>query len=298
MIRALSVLAALAVAAPAAAPLDSARGALSEVEGAQSKQFDKTVPLPSGGYLSLHATRGSVKLTSWDRNEVEVRARIQAAPRVDADYARESVDATTVDVIAGAGDVRIRSNYDKVPNVRLSWFGSGWRDVPEIHYEIRAPRKLEIRMDIDRSDAVVRGFEGRVDLVSDRSELTLVDLAGRIGLEVDRGSSSRLENVRGSLRINGDRTHFAIELASLDDRSSIEVDRGDVRIEVPPAQGLTIDADLTRRSGFDADDLQVQRRRGDDRRFTADVNGGGPTLTLESDRGRIQLVKVAGGARR
>jgi hypothetical protein len=283
MIRALSVLAALAVAAPAAA---------------QSKQFDKTVPLPSGGYFSLHATRGSVKLTSWDRNEVEIRARIEAPPRVSADYARESVDATTVEVLTGAGDVRIRSNYDKVPNVRNSWFGNGWRDVPEIHYEIRAPRKLEIRIDIDRSDAVVRGFEGRVDLVSDRSELNLVDLAGRIAIEVDRGSSSRLEDVRGSLRINGDRTHFDIELARLDDRSSIEVDRGDVRIEVPPAQGLTIDADLTRRSGFDADNLQVQRRSGDERRFTADVNGGGPTLTLEADRGRIQLVRVSGGTRR
>jgi hypothetical protein len=278
MVKTLSLLAALAVAAPAAA---------------QSKQFDKTVPLPSGGYLSLNATRGSVKLTSWDRNEVEIHARIQAAPRVDADYARESVDATTVDVTTGGRDVRIRSNYDKVPAARNSWFNGGsWKDVPEIHYDIRAPRKLEIRMDIDRSDATVRGFEGRVDIVSDRSELDLHDLAGRITLEVDRGESSRLENVRGSLRIDGDRTNFDIELARLDDRSSIETDRGDIRIELAPSQGVTIDADLTRRSDFDADDLTVQKRHGDTRRFTADVNGGGPTLTLEADRGRIRLVKM------
>ena len=276
MFKALSVLACLVVATPVAA---------------QSKQFDKTVPLPSGGYLSLHATRGSVKLTSWDRNEVEIRARIQAAPRVDADYARESVDATTVDVTSGARDVRIRSNYDKVPGTN-SWFGGSWKDVPEVHYDIRAPRKLEIRLDIDRSDAAVRGFDGRVDIVSDRSELNLVDLTGRITLEVDRGESSRLENVRGSLRIDGDRTNFDIELARLDDRSSIETDRGDVRIEVPQSQGLTIDADLTRRSDFDADDLKVQRRHGDNRRFTADVNGGGPTLTVEADRGRIRLSKT------
>lgn len=281
MIRALSVLAALAVAAPAAA---------------QTKQFDKTVP--SGGYLGLHATRGSVKLASWDRNEVEIHARIQAPPRADADYARDSVEATTVDVTVGARDIRIRSNYDKVPGTRNSWFSGWWRDVPEIHYDIRAPRKLEIRLDIDRSDTTLRGFEGRVDVVSDRSELDLVDLSGRMTLEVDRGESSRLENVRGSLRINGDRTNFDIELARLDERSSIEVDRGDVRIEVPSAQGLTIDADLTRRSDFDAGDLPVQKRRGDKRRFTADVNGGGPTLTVEADRGRIRLVRVAGGARR
>lgn len=275
MFKALSVLACLVVATPVAA---------------QSKQFDKTVPLPSGGYLALHATRGSVKLTSWDRNEVEIRARIQAAPRVDADYARESVDATTVDVTSGARDVRIRSNYDKVPSTS-SWF-SGWKDVPEIHYDIRAPRKLEIRLDIDRSDTAMRGFDGRVDIVADRSELNLVDVAGRITLEVDRGESSRLENVRGSLRIDADRTDFDIELARLDDRSSIETDRGNVRIEVPQSQGLTIDADLTRRSDFDADNLTLQKRHGDARRFTADVNGGGPTLTVEADRGRIRLAKT------
>lgn len=283
MIRTLSVLVALAVAAPVAA---------------QTRQFDKTVPLPSGGYLSLTATRGSVKLTSWDRNEVEIHARIQAAPGVDADYARQSVDATTVDVSAGSRDVRIRSNYDRVSGTR-NWFGvMPWKEVPEIHYDIRAPRKLEIRMDIDRSDTAVRGFDGRFDIVSDRSELNLADLAGRITLEVDRGESSRLENVRGSLRIDGDRTDFDIELAGLDDRSSIETDRGNVRIEVPRSQGLTIDADLTRRTDFDAGNLSVQKRHGDARRFTADVNGGGPTLTVEADRGRIRLVPVAGGARR
>jgi len=276
MIKALSVLAALAVAAPVAA---------------QTKQFDKTVPLPSGGYLGLHATRGSVKLVSWDRNEVEIQARIQATSRMSADYARESVDATTVDVTSGARDVRIRSNYDKVPGTS-SWFGGSWKDVPEIHYDIRAPRKLEVRLDIDRSDTSMRGFDGRVDIVSDRSELNLVDLVGRITLEVDRGESSRLENVRGSLRIDGDRTDFDIRVARLDDRSSIEMDRGNVRIEVPQSQGLTIDADLTRRSDFDADNLTVQKRHGDQRRFTADVNGGGPTLTVEADRGRVRLVKM------
>ena len=283
MFRGLSVVACLIVASPALA---------------QTKQFDKTVPLPAGGYLSLNATRGSVKLTSWDRNEVEIHARIQAAPRVDADYARESVDATTVDVTSGGRDVRIRSNYDKVPGTRSSWLGGGsWKDVPEIHYDIRAPRKLEIRMDIDRSDATVRGFDGRVDIVSDRSELDLSDLAGRITLEVDRGESSRLENVRGSLRIDGDRTDFDIELAQLDDRSSIETDRGDVRIELAPSQGVTIDADLSRRSDFDADNLTVQKRTGDTHRFTADVNGGGPTLTLEADRGRIRMARAAGSKR-
>jgi hypothetical protein len=279
MSTALRALVLLAIAVPAAA---------------QSKQFDKTVPLAAGGYLSLHATRGSVKLTSWDRNEVTIHARIEAAPRVSADYARQSVDATSVDVTTGARDVRIRSNYDKVPRTHESWFGGGWQDVPEIHYEIRAPRKLEVRLDVDRSDTTLSGFEGRVDVVSDRSELDFRDLLGRVTVDADRGGHSRLENIQGSVELEADRTDVSINFTKLDARSSVEIDRGDVRIAVPPVQGLTVDADLTRRSGFDSD-LALRKRHGDERRFTADVNGGGPTLSLESDRGRVHLVRLSAG---
>jgi Putative adhesin len=270
MTKALCVLALLFVASPAAA---------SSQTDARTKQFDKTVALPSGGYLSLNATKGSVKLTSWDRDEVAIRALIRASRDVDADYARRSVEATTVEVTTGARDVRIRSNYDNVPSYKEWWLGGQSRDVPEIHYEIRAPRKLELRLDIDRSNTTLTGFEGRVDI------------AGRLALEADRGGHSRLEDIRGSLDLEADRTDVTIAFSKLDARSSIEVDRGDVRIEVPSAQGLTLDADLTRRSGFDSD-VALDKRSGDERRFTADVNGGGPTLMLESDRGRIRLVQI------
>ena len=60
---------------------------------------------------------------------------------------------------------------------------------------------------------------------------------------------------------------MTIAFSKLDARSSIEVDRGDVRIEVPSAQGLTLDADPTRRSGFDSD-VALDKRSGDERRFT------------------------------
>ena len=64
----LCVLAVLFVASPAHS---------SQTDGERTKQFDKTVALPSGGYLSLNATKGSVKLTSWDRDEVAIHALVR-----------------------------------------------------------------------------------------------------------------------------------------------------------------------------------------------------------------------------
>jgi hypothetical protein len=257
---------------------------------AQSRQFERTVRLDSGGYLSLEATKGSVKLSSWDRNEVEIRAEIRAEGRLDADYARRTVEATTVDVMGGGGDVRIRSNYDQVPYDKEGlWVGSS-RRVPEIHYQIRAPRKVQLRLDVDRSDTTLTGFEGRIDLVADRSRLDLKDLTGAIGVEVDRGGDSRIEQVAGSLRIDADRTNLRVDFARLEEGSSIEADRGDVDITVPAAQGFTLDAHLSRRSDFDSQlPIQIRNWRSNQRRFTTDVNGGGPRLAIEMDRGRVSL---------
>jgi hypothetical protein len=257
---------------------------------AQSRQFERTVTLDSGGYLSLEATKGSVKLSSWDRNEVQIHAVIRAEARLDADYARRTVEATTVDVTGGGGDVRIRSNYDQVPYDKEGlWVGSS-RRVPEIHYEIRAPRKVQLRLDIDRSDTTLTSFEGRIDLVADRSRLDLKDLTGAISVEVDRGGDSRVEQVAGSLRIDADRTNLRVEFARLEEGSSVEADRGDVDITVPAGQGFTLDAHLSRRSDFDSQlPIQIRNWRSNQRRFTTDVNGGGPRLAIEMDRGRVSL---------
>ena len=54
--------------------------------GAQDKTFEDTVALEPGGRLSLDATRGSVRLISWDRPTVEIRARIERPRGVDGDY--------------------------------------------------------------------------------------------------------------------------------------------------------------------------------------------------------------------
>jgi hypothetical protein len=267
-----AAVAALAVAAPAFA---------------QSKSFEKTVAVQPGGSLSVEASKGSVKLSSWDRSQIEIRAQIVAGPMLSADYAQRSVEATSVEVTTIGTAVRIRSNYDKVPPEH-GWFGGESRTVPDIHYEIRAPRRLDLRLDIDRSNTTLTGFEGRLDLELDRSELAARDLAGSIRLEIDRGDRSVVENVRGSLRLEADRTRLDVGFAKLDNRSTLRIDRGELRIGVPDRQGLSIDGDISRRADLDSD-IPVQIDRDGTGRFTAELNGGGPRLTIYSERAQVTL---------
>lgn len=258
---------------------------------AQDREFSRTVPLDSGGSLRVDGSKGSIRITGWDRPEVEIRARIEVPRREDADYAQRVVEATRIDVTGQGGWVTVATNYDGVPS-RDGRTGreGGWSDrtVPAVHYEIRAPRRVALAVDSDRGPAAISGFEGRFDLVVDRGELHLSDVAGELRLEIDRGDRSRIDGFRGSLSIEADRTDLSIDAQALDRDSRIEVDRGDVEVHVPEGQGLTVHTDISRRGDFRTD-FPIEWSTSDPRHSQGRINGGGTSLTVESDRATIEL---------
>ncbi len=272
---------------------------------AQEKTFEDTVTLEPGGSLSLEATRGSVRLTSWDRPTVEIRTRIEPPPPstwVDADAARRAVDGTTIEVESRGRSVRIRANYDGVPRRGP---GRWWRIIPRVHYEIRAPRRLDLDLDISGSDTVVRGFEGRAVFDLSRSDLDATDLTGditidlqrgaldassltgQISIDLERGQRVVLDGLRGSLRLDVHRTNVTMRDVRLDDDSRVKIHRGDLDIQLDASQALTIEADMSRRGDFSSDLPVTMRRTGRD--FRGTINGGGPTLRIEAERSDIRL---------
>lgn len=259
--------------------------------GAQDKTFEAVVSLEPLGRLALETGRGTVRLTSWDRATVDIQARISAPMAVDGDEAQRSVDGTTIEVRGRRRSVRIRSVYSALP--------------ASVHYEIRAPRDVDLDLTIDRSDTLLDGFEGRLLLQFDRSDLTAndltgtivldldrgafhgVDLSGAISLGLDRGQSVVLERVRGSLQFDLDRTSATMREVQIDGDSLIGIDRGDLELQLVPGQALTVEADVTDRSDVSSD-LPVTFQQGG-RRLQGSLNGGGPSLKITADRGSIQL---------
>ena len=251
---------------------------------AQSKIFEHTVSLRPGGQLRLDVDKGSVRLMGWDRDQVEIRARIEAERSWDSTYAGRVVDATTVDVVSSAGLVSIRGNYDKVPTDGI--FGN--HVTPNIHYEIRAPRRVDLQLDIDRANSIITGFEGRIDLEADRSVIETVDVNGPIRVSIDRGGDSSFRNVRGSVNVDADRTNLRIDMARLDDSSRIVIDRGNIDMSLARGQGLDLDTSLSRRASFDSS-LPLQMRNFRNNNPSGTMNGGGPRLAIQADRSRIRL---------
>ena len=292
---------------------------------AQDRTFEHTMELQPGARLALEADRGSVVLQSWDSPTAEILARIEPPADVDADYAQRAVEGTAIEVRGNRRSVRIRTDYEGVP--RRGLFRN--RRLPRVHYEIRAPRQLDLDLEIDRSAATVEGFEGRLLLDLDRSDLDARDLAGTVTLTFDRGEFQAsglagsividldrargvvLDGVRGDLQLDAERTDVTLRDLAIENDSLVEMDRGDLAIELAADRGVTIDAALTGRSGFTVGPGDVSlpspgvtgqhlfvlgaarwAQRSETESSGAErleVNGGGPLLRIEADRGAVRL---------
>lgn len=255
-----------------------------------SKEFRKTVDLRSGGRLKIETYKGTVIIRAWDREQVEIVARIEAGEGVSARYARESVDATEVEVRGDASSVSIRSNYDHVPSERRWFFGSS-KVLPYIHYEIRAPRYIDLTLDDYKSDVELEGFEGEFRLETYKGRMQIMEPRGSVRVKTYKGEVV-VQKLDGTIDASTYKGEIDIELSNMTDRSSLETYKGDFVIRIPKNLNFTLVSEIERRGDLDSDfpleigpeDRQRERWYG-----KSDVNGGGPELLVSTERGTIRL---------
>jgi hypothetical protein len=253
--------------------------------GAQSREFSKTVEFAPGGDLKFNTDKGSVRLTAWDQSLVEIHARIEAPEDVDADYGRRAVEAARIEVSGDARSLTIRSNFDDVPNKD----GQGnWRSSPDIHYEIRAPRNLNLDLSADRCKVEAQGFAGRIRIHADRTPVTADDLSGELQIRMDRGKAT-VTRFQGRLDLQTDRTDSQLQAVRIEGDSRLNIGRGECELRIPDSQGLNLNSRLGRRERLINDFGLTVNNLGDRTNIEGVINGGGPRLTIEGDRGTIYL---------
>src|SRR5215510_2477876 len=259
--------------------------ALTPTAAVQNKEFRKTVEFVPGSDLRFNTDKGSVRLTSWDQSRVEIYARIEPPEYVDADYGRRAVEGARIEVFGDARSLTIRSNFDDVPYKD----GEGHsRSLPNIHYEIRAPRNLNLDLGADRCKVEAQGFAGRIRIDTDRTPVIANDLSGEIQIKMDRGKAT-VTRFQGRLDLETDRTDSQLQAIRIDGDSRLNVGRGECEMIIPDSQGLNLNSRLGRRDRLYNDFGLTVNNLHDRNNIGGVINGGGPRLTIEGDRGTIHL---------
>ena len=259
---------------PAVAILLGIHGSLSAETA--SKELRRTVSLEPDGQVAIETFKGTIRITAWDRPQVEVMARIEAEDACgNARYQAEMVRDTEVSIQGEGKSLRIRSDYDRVEhrNAWSVWPFSSCSALPFVHYTISMPRNARLDVKDHKSRIEVADLASDVAISTHKGEVRLTGVAGRVNLETHKG------DVR-------------VAFAKMSGDSHFETHKGEIEITVPKDSHFDVAADVGRhgslRSDFPVTTTASGRRRREER-FEAAVNGGGPALHLTTHSGTFRL---------
>lgn len=230
------------------------------LSAADSKDIHRTFPLDSRGHVTIVTYKGSIRVSTWDRNEIDVAVRIEE----DGDVFAQPVKRADVRFDASPSDVRITSDN------QWSFFLDG---VPPLYrYTIRMPRTASLR---------IKDY---------KSESEISDLAAELQLETYKGSL-QLRNFSGGLTVNTYKGDIRAEFAAVTAPVRIDTYKGSIDLRMPRDSRFDLNTDLGRRRGDPDSDFARYVRTSNLRDHThrSQVNGGGPEVKVRSYKGEFNL---------
>lgn len=202
------------------------------------------------------AQNGSVTIVGWDRNDVLVRAMIQA----NADTRREA-EALAKDIKIEMGTDRIRA--DRPRNTRYE----NW----SVSYEVWVPRKINLDAEAENGGVSVEGVEGRMSLHTINGSMRLRDVAGDVRAETTNGSASA--TLSGT----------AWRGTGLD----LETTNGSVTLELP--RNFNADLETGTVNGQWSVDFPITVQGTIGRRLTTKLGNGGPRIRAVTTNGGVRI---------
>ena len=259
--KAVFVLPVLIVASAAATGCDLAMVHYTEKETAE---WRKTYELKPGGRLEISNINGKIDVEPSTGNTVEIVAE-KTARAGSTEAAKEALGRIEIKETASPTDVRLETQVQRQAGGLLG------RASQEVHYIVKVPALLEVRL-----STVNGGIE-------------LTGLKGRITAEATNGGIKAHE-VSGSIDATTTNGGVEVELAQVAESGvKLGCTNGGIELRLPSDARATISARVTN-GGINTDGVKIEtvgestRRRLDGR-----MNGGGPRIDLEGTNGGIRI---------
>jgi hypothetical protein len=252
-----------------------------------TERIQRSFPLKGGGELRVENDRGSTIIDAWDKDEVS----IEAVKHFEG-------DASMRDRWLRETEVRLENtaSFVSVKVVRATTLCVGWCNFRAwVDVKISAPRKLSVNVSSDRTTTRISGTQGAMRITGDRSTIDVRNTSGSVRIKSDRGTVSlRDVDVRDSIDISTDRGAVDIYATHFSAGGKLETDRAPITLRLPSDTALNLEVENDRRSGFHSDFPMTTNGTFGRGTMHGTINGGGPTLRMQTDRGTISLQK--GGA--
>ena len=276
-----------------------------------SKDFHSSYPLKAGGRLSVETFNGSVEISGWDRDTVDIDGTKYGPSQEEADDLR-------VDMDTSPDSVSIR-----VPRPTERRNNQGARLV------IKIPRNTQLdRITTSNSSIRTEDGAGSTRLRTSNGSIRVVDLRGDLEAETSNGPIElqgvggnvrahtsnghiRAERVEGSLEANTSNSGVNADVASADKPVRIDTSNSGVELTLPPNFSASVhidtrnapitlrmaagtNASVSARTSNSSIDTEFEVRAHGElsrNRLEGVIGNGGPLIDLTTSNGGIHLLK-------
>lgn len=223
--------------------------------------WERTYELGETPTLTIANTNGSITVETHEAATIEVRAERTVRASTDAG-AQELLEATTITEDVTGTSVSLTTR-------RPAAFSRGQR--AEVRYSVRVPRGAAVSLRTTNGRLEVAGVQGQVDVES---------VNGRVqGTAL--GQVRRAETVNGSVELAFDGVPAG--------GSVVETVNGSVELRLPADTAADVNV-RTVNGSIDVDGFtQVEERQRRRRSYEGRLNGGGPTLRVETVNGSVTV---------
>lgn len=235
------------------------------------ERFEKSYPLAKGGELILENTNGSVRVQSWDRDEVKIEGEkvVKANSRRDAEKAMERL---RIDIEHGETYLKIDT---KMPNQKDGFWVRIFGDQvnASVNYHLFVPTELDLN---------VNTVNGRVDVEEVGGQVSVKTVNGKIIIE-------RAMGVVKAKTTNGG---IEAELLAMtrDEDMDFKTTNGGIRVTFP--QDLHADVYARTSNGSIRTDFPIEvNGRFSKRKLEGTINGGGGRIELKTTNGSIRILQ-------
>ena len=236
-----------------------------------TKNFEKSYDFEQGGSVSVKSINGSIELSSWNKNKVEIQAeiKVKAGSRRKAEDLLEKVE---IIIDYDSDKISIEGEYPRRCNNR-SFFDSlfGSNSNVTIKYWIKVPKETDI------------------DLKSTNGRVTADDITGLVDLSTTNGSIEA-SNIQGSVDAHTTNGAIKVQLNKFknNNRIILKTVNGSVKLSLPDDAKADVKASTVNGS-ISTDFPLTIRGKFIKKNLDGEINGGGGRISLSTVNGSISI---------
>ncbi len=247
----------------------SASIAVPAVAETASETVSKTLDVQAGEQLDLSNVNGSVKITTWDRSQVAIKAEKEVKTGISVP-AKDALQQLQVVVGQAGGKITVETRHPKSSSGAFSWLTGSNVDA-QVRYEITVPRSFNLKVRTVNGSVSVDGVTGNHSIRTTNGAITAKGTSGALKLATTNGgiNAELLRILPGA-------------------EMSFNTTNGRINLSVPSTFAATLSANTT--NGTIDSDLPITISGSVSKRsLRGTINGGGPEVKLATTNGSIKV---------